>query len=135
VTGLRLALGLLALSAASIGLPAAFAPRGFYDDFPFFASWVDKLPPYNAHLVTDAGGFYLAFTVLFAWAAVRPSRQLVVPVCVAWALAAALHLAFHATHLSGFSTADAAAELAGLAAVLALPFAALAALRSGVPAP
>ena len=126
--GLRIALALLALSSLATGLPAAVVPRTFYDDFPFVASWVDRLPPYNQHLVTDVGAFYLAFTVLFAWAAARPSRALVVPLCVAWALAAAIHLLFHATHLGGLSTANAVAELAGLALVLLLPFAAIAAL-------
>jgi hypothetical protein len=129
VTGLRIALGLLALSAASVGVPAAFLPRRFYDDFPFLASWVDRLPPYNAHLVTDVGAFYLAFAVLFGWAAVRPSRQLVIPLCVAWAVAAALHLRFHVAHLDGFGTADAIGQTASLALVLLLPFAALALLR------
>jgi hypothetical protein len=129
MTGLRIALGLLALSAASVGVPAAFLPRRFYDDFPFLASWVDRLPPYNAHLVTDVGAFYLAFAVLFGWAAVRPSRQLVIPLCVAWAVAAALHLRFHVAHLDGFGTADAIGQTASLALVLLLPFAALALLR------
>jgi hypothetical protein len=126
--GLRVSLGLLALSSLATGLPAAVVPRTFYDDFPFVASWVDRLPPYNQHLVTDVGAFYLAFALLFAWAAVRPSRALVVPLCVAWALAAAIHLLFHATHLRGFPTADAIAEIGGLAVVLVLPFAAIAAL-------
>src|SRR4051812_13002795 len=106
MTGLRVALGLLALNAAAVGVPAAFVPRRFYDDFPFLASWVDLLPPYNAHLVTDVGEFYLAFAVLFAWAAARPSRELVIPLCTAWAVAAALHLRFHVPHLGGFGTAD-----------------------------
>jgi hypothetical protein len=128
-TGLRAALALLAVSSALTGLPAALVPRTFYDDFPFVASWVDKLPPYNAHLVTDVGGFYLAFAVLFAWAALRPTRALVVPLCCAWALAAALHLLFHVTHLGGLGTADAIAELGGLAALLALPVAVLVVLR------
>jgi hypothetical protein len=129
LTGLRMALALLSLSALAVGLPAAVVPRRFYDDFPFVASWVDRLPPYNQHLVMDVGAFYLAFALLFAWAAVRPSRALVVPLCAAWALAAAVHLGFHVTHLGGFPTADAIAQTASLALVLLLPFAALAALR------
>lgn len=133
--GLRVALGLLALSAAYVGVPAAFVPRRFYTDFPFAASWVDLLPPYNQHLVADVGGFYLAFAVLFAWAAARPSRELVIPLCAAWAIAAALHLLFHVTHLEGFGTADAIAQTASLALVLLLPFAALAALRQSSRAP
>jgi hypothetical protein len=128
-TGLRIALVLLSASALAVGLPAAVVPRRFYDDFPFLASWVDRLPPYNQHLVSDVGGFYLAFALLFAWAAVRPNRALVVPLCAAWALAAALHFVFHVTHLGGFPTADAIVQTISLAVVLLLPFAALAALR------
>jgi hypothetical protein len=127
--GLRAALVLLSLSAAGVGLPATIAPHAFYDSWPLGRSWVGALPAYNEHLVGDVGGFYLAFAVLFAWAALRPSRQLVVPLCVAWAVAAALHLVFHATHLDGLATGDAVAELAGLGFVLLLPVAALVALR------
>jgi hypothetical protein len=122
--GLRAALALLALSAAAVGLPATIAPRAFYDSWPLGRAWVSALPSYNEHLVSDVGGFYLAFAVLFAWAAFRPSRQLVVPVCVAWAVAAALHLVFHVTHTDGLTTGDAVAEIAGLALVLLLPLAA-----------
>lgn len=125
----RAALGLLAFSAASIGLPASFAPRSFYDDYPFVASWVDLLPPYNQHLVTDVGGLYLGFAVVLAWAAWTLSRELVRAVCAGWATMALLHLVFHASHLDGFSTADAIGELVGLAALLALPAVALWALR------
>jgi len=129
VSGVRVAMALLAVSAAAVGLPATLAPRAFYDDFPFVASWVDRLPPYNQHLVTDVGGFYLAFALLFAWAAVRPARALVVPLSVAWSLAAAVHLLFHVTHLNGYPAADAVAQTAGLAFVLVLPLAVVALVR------
>ncbi len=117
----RLALGFLFLAAVSIGLTATLAPRTFYDDFPFLAHWVELLPPYNEHLVTDVGGLYLGFAVLFAWAAWKPDRALVLPLCVAWLLSAAIHLIFHAGHLSGFDTGDAIAELASLALLLVAP--------------
>lgn len=122
---LRAALALLALSAAAVGLPATIAPRAFYDSWPLGRDWVSALPAYNEHLVGDVGGFYLAFAVLFAWAAIRPSRPLVVPLCVAWAVAAALHLVFHATHTGGLATGDVVVELGGLALVLLLPVVAL----------
>ena len=51
----RAALGILLLSAASIGLTATLAPHAFYGNFPFLRHWVDLLPPYNEHLVTAAG--------------------------------------------------------------------------------
>jgi hypothetical protein len=117
----RAALVILVLSAASVGIPAALAPHAFYSDFPFLAHWVDRIPPYNEHLVTDVGGLYLGFTVLFAWAAWTLQPTLVRAVCSAWLLAAALHLGFHATHLENFDTADAIAELSSLAFLLIPP--------------
>lgn len=117
----RISLAILVVSAASVGLPATLAPHAFYDDFPFLAHWVDLIPPYNEHLVTDVGGLYLGFTVLFAWAAWTLQPTLVRAACSAWLLAAALHLGFHATHLDNFGTADAVAELASLAFLLVPP--------------
>lgn len=115
------ALGFLLAGALLIGVTAAFAPRAFYDDFPFVTHWVELLPPYNEHLVTDVGGLYLGFAVLFGWAAWTLERTLVTAVCVAWLLTATIHLAFHASHLAGFSTGDAIAEIVSLALLLVPP--------------
>jgi hypothetical protein len=127
----RVSLVLLTLSALSIGLVATVAPRSFYDDFPFFASWVELLPPYNEHLVTDVGGLYLGFAVMSGFAAATLERTLVRAVACAWLLTAALHLGFHAGHLDGFSTADAIAELTSLAFLVVLPALALWAVAPG----
>lgn len=125
----RAALVLLVVSAASVGFVATLAPQAFYDDFPFLRHWVDLLPPYNEHLVTDVGGLYLGFTVLFAWAARTLQPTLVRAVCSAWLLTAALHLFFHATHLENIDTGDAIAELASLALLLVPPPLAIWAVR------
>ena len=125
----RAALLILIVSALAIGLPATFAPETFYDDFPFVRNWVELLPPYNEHLVTDVGGLYLGFAVLFAWAARTLQPTLVRAACSAWLVTASIHLFFHATHLEGFSTGDAIAELASLAFLLAPPLAAIWAVR------
>lgn len=117
----RVALGLLCASALLIGLTATIAPRTFYEDFPFLAHWVDLLPPYNEHLVTDVGGLYLGFAVVFGWAAWTLERPLLRAVSVGWLLTASLHFIFHAGHLQGFSTADAIAELASLALLVGTP--------------
>lgn len=119
--GARLALCFLLLAALTIGLTATAVPRTFYDDFPFVTAWVSLLPPYNEHLVTDVGGLYLGFAVLFAWAAWTLDRTLVRAACSAWLLTATLHLAFHVGHLEGFGTADAIAEIASLALLLIPP--------------
>jgi hypothetical protein len=117
----RVALAILLFSAASIGLVAAFAPHAFYEDFPFLRHWVELLPPYNEHLVTDVGGLYLGFAVLFAWAAWTLQPALVRAVCCAWLLTATLHLIFHIAHLEGFDTGDAIAEIGSLAFLLIPP--------------
>jgi len=126
----RLTLGLLFASSLLIGLTATVLPRTFYEDFPFVAHWVNLLPPYNEHLVTDVGGLYLGFAVLFAWAARTLERTLTRAVCVGWLLTASLHLIFHAGHLEGFSTADAAGELASLSFLVGTPVVALWASRA-----
>jgi len=117
----RISLWLLAAEAAAVGVPAQLAPRAFYDSFPVGASWVDMLPPYNEHFVNDVAGFYVAFALLFAWAAVTLRRELVVPLCAAWGVAALLHFVYHVTHLDGWDAADAVAQTVALALVLALP--------------
>lgn len=117
----RASLALLFVSALLIGLTAFAFPKGFYDDFPFLTHWVNLLPPYNEHLVTDVGGLYLGFAVLFAWAARTLDRTLSRAVCAAWLLTASAHLIFHAGHLDGFSAADAVAELTALALLLVPP--------------
>ena len=101
----------------------------FYDDFPLGRAWVEMLPPYNEHLVSDVGGFYLAFALLFAWAAVSLQRALVVPLYTAWILAALLHFEYHVTHLDGWDVGDAVAQTVVLALVLIVPVAAAVAVR------
>lgn len=125
----RAALWITAASAAGVGLVAAFAPRTFYDDFPYAGHWVDRLPPYNEHLVTDVGALYLGFALVLAWAAVTLRRELVQAACWGWILFSALHLVFHARHLDGFGSGDAVQELVSLAVVIALPLLALWAAR------
>jgi hypothetical protein len=117
----RAFLGVLCAYSASLGVLAAFAPHAFYADFPFFTHWVELLPPYNEHLVTDVGGLYLGFAVLFGWAAWAPERRLALAASTAFLVVAALHLVFHAAHLEGFGTADAIAEVTGLALLLVPP--------------
>ena len=108
-----------------IGALAAFVPHAFYNDFPFVTHWVDLLPPYNQHLVSDVGGLFLGFGVIFGWAAWKPERTLVLAASTGFLLMAVLHLIFHASHLDGFGTADGVAEIVGLALLLIPPVAAI----------
>ena len=116
---MRALLAALAISAAYPGAWATFAPRSFFDTFPGGGRhWTSALPAYSEHLVTDAGAFYLGFALLLAWAAWRPARELVVPVCSAFALFSAIHRAWHSAHLDALETVDAVLQTASLAAVL-----------------
>lgn len=126
----RACMALISLYALSIGAIAAFAPHAFYADFPFLTHWVNLLPPYNEHLVTDVGGLYLGFAVVAGWAAWRPERTLVLAAASGFLLAGVIHLVFHASHLNGFGTADAIGEITGLALLLIPPSLAIWAVRS-----
>ena len=125
---IRAGLVILAFAALSIGLPAAFAPESFYRDYPVFTSWIDLLPPYNEHLISDVGGLYIGFGVLFVWALFKPSKQLILPVTVAWLVTQLIHLAFHVGHLAGYDTSDAFSQTVGLTVITLVPIAMIAAL-------
>lgn len=118
------ALLVLAAAALSIGIPATFAPRAFYNHYPFIGHWVDRLPPYNQHLATDVGEFEFAFGLLFLWCARSRNPTLVVPICLVWAASQAGHAIYHATHLARFSAADAVGEMLGFVVLVALALAA-----------
>lgn len=115
--------GLVALCgyAATIGGPALVAPDWFYRSFPLGRGWVASLPPYNEHLVRDAGALFVGFAVLFGYAAARLRRDLVRGALVAWTVSAVPHLIFHAAHAAGLSGPDAMAQLGLLAAGVGLP--------------
>jgi hypothetical protein len=129
----RLALLILCGYCLFLGFVAVAAPHAFYDDFPFLAHWVDKLPPYNEHLITDVGGLYIGFAVVVGLAAWRLHRDLVIAACAGFLTVSVPHLLFHATHLGGFGELDAVAELTALASLLAPPVVALWASRPAVP--
>lgn len=116
-----------------IGFVAVATPHVFYDDFPFLAHWVDKLPPYNGHLITDVGGLYIGFAVVVGLAAWRLERGLVIAACAGFLTVSVPHLLYHATHLGGFGAVEGATELAALASLLVPPLVALWASRPAVP--
>lgn len=115
----RAALALSAALGIFVGGWASLSPRGFYDAFPgVLGHWVDLDGPFNEHLIRDVGGLYLALAA--ASIVVLIMRQAWVPLGVAWTVFGALHLAYHATHLDGFSTVDAVGAIVSLAVSLAL---------------
>jgi hypothetical protein len=99
-----------------IGVWALLAPASFYRSFPLSGhAWVSLLPPYNEHLVRDVGELSLALTVLLAAVAVTGQRLLSAVAVGAFAVYTVPHAIFHAVHLGGFSTVDAAAQTVGFA--------------------
>ena len=135
---LQVALWSLAAMSALTGAPAAFAPQTFYDSFPAGLSFVSKLPPYNQHLITDVGGFYLAFTFLFVWCALIPRRAAIVPIALAWIGVQTLHTGYHMLHLENFNIAEATGQTVLFAVFLVLPCLALGlrgVAEAGAPAP
>ncbi len=121
----RAALLILCGYCLFIGFVAVAAPHTFYSDFPFLRHWVDKLPPYNGHLITDVGGLYIGFAVVVGLAAWRLERGLVIAACAGFLTVSVPHLLYHVTHLSGFGELDAITELTALTSLLIPPVVAL----------
>jgi nucleoside-diphosphate-sugar epimerase len=94
----RLVLWLLALSAAAIGIQAAFTPRSFYDDFPFGRGWVAMNGPYSEHLIRDVGALNLGLLVLTLgalWIGTRAVARLAAATWFVWSVP---HLVYHLRH-------------------------------------
>ena len=100
---------LVALAPTQIvtGLWALFAPSGFFDDFPGFGpALVAAHPPFNSHLVSDAGAGFLATGVALVAAAVWGRRSGVYVALLAYLSLTVTHLLFHATTATGTSGAQ-----------------------------
>lgn len=112
----RILAGLLALLVLPIGIWATFFPADWYRDFPGFSRhWAVLEPPYNAHLITDLGGFYLAFGVLAMAAAAVGSRGLIGAAGLVAAVEAVPHFAFHLHHVDRLGGLDGSLSLLTLA--------------------
>jgi hypothetical protein len=120
---LRVLLGILTVSATTVGAWAAFTPRSFYDDFPGLGRiWVAVDGPYNEHLVRDVGALNLALAVVSICALVTLARAAVVGSALAWLVYGIPHVVYHARHLGPFDGADAVAIVSsvGSTSVVAL---------------
>ena len=123
---LQLALGYLALSTASVGFWAQFAPRSFYDSFPGAGRvWISVDGPYNEHLIRDVGGLNLALTVLLVAAILTVDWRLIATASFAALAYGVPHLIYHATNTGTLSTSDVVASLGGLALFATIPVALL----------
>jgi hypothetical protein len=104
------------------GLWALFAARHFFDTFPGFGQhWTAAYPPYNAHLVWDAGATFTTLGVLLLVAAVLRDRRAAAVVLLGVLLFSTLHLAFHAAHPGALRGAGLAASLVSLVFGVVLP--------------
>ncbi|WP_175047867.1 hypothetical protein [Microlunatus speluncae] len=113
-------------------LAQLFAPRWFFDDGP----WVSGLPPYNEHLMRDVGAATLGWVLLIFVAALTLRPFLVRLAVLANLLFTVPHFVFHASHLEGYSGAEAVAQLITFGLGILLPLIALALHeRSVQPAP
>ncbi|MEU8660386.1 hypothetical protein [Actinoplanes philippinensis] len=121
ISAKRLAVGVLAVAAAVLGVWAAAFPRSFHDDFPLPGRhWVSALGPYNEHLTRDVGGLFLALLVLSVWALRRPTPPALRVTGGAWTVFTAEHLIWHALHLDVFPATDRIGNVTALAAMLLL---------------
>jgi hypothetical protein len=115
-------LTLLAVINVFTGFWASVDPDGWWSSFPGFGhAWVIGFGSYNEHLVRDVGGFFLAFGVLFAIAAIYLSKRLAGAALGAWLFFAAPHLAFHLRNRGELSSTDNLLSLEGLAVEVIIP--------------
>jgi|SRR5215211_2574296 hypothetical protein len=111
----RVCLLLLALTPLFVGAGTLFFPHAFYGDFPPGSRhWVDRLGPYNEHLLTDFGGALLGQAALLLLAAWWLDRRVVIAALVASMVQSTAHFTFHLTTTEAYSTSDNVASLVGL---------------------
>jgi hypothetical protein len=124
---IRLCLLLLALTPLLVGAGTLFFPHTFYTDFPPGSRhWVDRLGPYNEHLLTDFGGALLGQAALLLLAAWWLERRVVLAALVASMVQSTAHFGYHLTTTGAYSTSDNVASLVGLVFSVALSAALLA---------
>ena len=114
------ALVVLGLNAALLGVWALFAPASFYRSFPGGGrSWVSVDGPYNEHLVRDVGGLNLALLVVTIAALLLRQRVVTRIAALAWLPFAAPHVVYHIAHADDLaSSADKVASIGGLLLVV-----------------
>jgi hypothetical protein len=119
---LRGGLAFLAVLNIGTGFWASVDPGGWWSSFPGFGhAWVIGFGSYNEHLVRDVGGFFLAFGVLFALAAIFLEKRFAGASLLAWLFFAVPHLAFHLRNRGNLSSSDNLLSLEGLALEVAIP--------------
>ncbi len=95
----RIILVVLAVQNLVTGVWAVLAPRSFYDGFPGLGRhWVSANPPFNQHLIGDAGAGFLAVGVVLAVAALWQHREVVRVALIAFLVNDIPHFLYHVMH-------------------------------------
>ncbi len=94
-----IALGLLTATGVIVGLWAVLLPETWYRSFPGLgANWVSSDGPFNHHLATDTGAFFLGFGAM-GLAAMYYRDSLAARVSgIGWLVFGIPHLIYHAAH-------------------------------------
>jgi hypothetical protein len=126
----RVALVALALPNLALGAWAVLAPHSWYDDFPGGGRhWVSALGPYNEHLSTDVGAFFLAIGALLLFAGVVLDRLLIQGALGALLIFSVPHLIWHLGELGPYGTLDSVLNVISLSLVVVVPVLLLLMLR------
>jgi hypothetical protein len=126
----RVALVALALPNLALGAWAVLAPHSWYDDFPGGGRhWVSALGPYNEHLSTDVGAFFLAMGALLLFAGVVLDRLLIQAALGALLIFSVPHLIWHLGELGPYGTMDTVLNVISLSLVVVVPVLLLLILR------
>jgi hypothetical protein len=126
----RAALIALGAPLVAIGAWAAVAPQSWYDEFPGGGRhWVSAIGPYNEHLASDVGAFFLAIGGLLMFAAVSLDRRLVQGALGALLVYSVPHLAYHLTELDAYGTTDVVLNMIALGSLVVVPLLMLALTR------
>jgi hypothetical protein len=126
----RVALIALAAPNLALGAWAVLAPHSWFDDFPGGGRhWVSALGPYNEHLSTDVGAFFLAMGALLLFAGIVLDRLLVQAALGALLVFSVPHLVWHLGDLGPYNTLDTVLNVISLSLLVVVPIALLVMLR------
>jgi hypothetical protein len=129
-TEFRVALIALAAPNLALGAWAVLAPHSWFDDFPGGGRhWVSALGPYNEHLSTDVGAFFLAMGALLLFAGIVLDRLLVQAALGALLVFSVPHLVWHLGDLGPYNTLDTILNVISLSLLVVVPIALLLMLR------
>jgi hypothetical protein len=121
-TEFRAVLVALGAPLVALGAWAVFAPRSWFDEFPGGGRhWVSALGPYNEHLSTDVGAFFLAIGGLLFFAAFVLERRVVQAALGALLVYSIPHLVWHLGELDPYETLDKVLNVISLSLLVVVP--------------